>query len=114
MTRLRERHLPHRVTVTRLEGEGAEGTVWAAPVGDLPAYVEQKTRLVVDRRSTSQTFAQEVVSTTFIVMLQKDDIAPGTLVTAWAGTPRERTSAAIAVDYFDYKGTPGHIEVFAE
>lgn len=114
MARLRERHLPHRVIVTRLEGEGAEGPVWAAPVVDLPAYVEQKTRLVIDRRSTSQTFAQEVVSSTLIVMLPGAPIAPGTLVTVFGGTGYERTSAVIDSSLYDYVGTPNHIELRLE
>jgi len=69
MARLRKKHLPHHVTLTRVVGEGSEGETWSAPEPDVPAYVEQKTRLVVDRRSTSPTAGQQITSTTFVVLL---------------------------------------------
>lgn len=114
MARLRAKHLPHRVTLQALAGEGAEGDVWADPRPDRPAYVEQKTRLVVDRRATSPTFGQEVTSTTFVVLLLDDDCQPRTKVTVWPGTPRERTSEVITSEYFEYRGTPSHVELFLE
>jgi hypothetical protein len=114
MARLRQRHLPHRVTITDLEGEGAEGTIWGDPRKSRPAYVEQKSRLVVDRRSTSPTRGQEIISTTFVVLLTEDDTRPGAQVTVWKGTPRERTSTVIDSAYFDYKGAPSHVELYLE
>ena len=114
MVRLRAKHLPHRVNVQRLAGEGSEGTTYSPSEPSRPAYVEQKTRLVVDRRSTSATFNQEITSTTFVVMLTADDMPPGSLVTVWPGTPRERTSPVIDSALYDYPGTPGHVELFCE
>lgn len=115
MTRLREKHLPHRVTIQVLEGEGAEGDIWEDPPREnRPAYVEQKTRLVVDRRGGSPTVGQEVTSTTFVVLLNADDCQPRSRVTVWAGTPRERTSEVIDSAYFDYRGTPSHVELYLE
>ncbi|MDR6867528.1 hypothetical protein J2Y69_002132 [Microbacterium resistens] len=114
MTRLRKKHLPHRVTIQALEGEGAEGDIWGAPRADRPAYVEQKSRLVVDRRSTSPTVGQEVTSTTFVVLLLDDDCQPRSRVTVWGGTPRERTSEVLDSSYYEYRGTPSHVELALE
>lgn len=114
MARLRKKHLPHRVDIVRFAGDGPEGDVWADPVTDRPAYVEQKSRLVVDRRTTSPTSGQEVTSTTFVVVLLADDVNPRTKVTVWKGTPRERTSEVIDSAYFEYRGTPSHVELWLE
>lgn len=114
MVRLRAKHLPHRVRLVELLGEGAEGDIWADPREDRPAYVEQKTRLVVDRRSTSPTFGQQVTSTTFVVLLLDDDVLPRTKVTVWPGKRRERTSEVIDSAYFEYRGTPSHVELYLE
>lgn len=113
MTRLRERHLPHRVTIQILEGEGAEGETWST-VTDVPAYVEQKTRLVVDRRSPSPTSGQEITSSTLVILLLANDIHPRSRVTVWTGTSRARTSEVIDSSRFEYPGTPGHIELRLE
>jgi len=114
VARLRKKHLRHRVDIVRFGGDGAEGDIWADPVLARPAYVEQKSRLVVDRRSTSPTSGQEVTSTTFVVLLLDDDAQPRTKVTVWKGTPRERTSEVIDSAYFEYDGTPSHVELYLE
>lgn len=112
MVRLRTKHLPHRITLTPLDGEGPEGDLWGAPRPNRPAYVEQKTRLVIDRRPGSDTFGQEVQANAFIVVLLEDDAAPRTKVTVWTGTPRERESEVIDSQRFEYPGTPSHVELF--
>lgn len=114
MVRLRAKHLPHRVTIQPLEGEGAEGDIWGDARMNRPAYVEQKTRLVVDRRSNSPTKGQEITSTTFVVLLLADDCQPRSRVTVWVGTSRARTSEVIDSAYFDYRGTPSHVELYLE
>lgn len=114
MPRLQKRHLPHRVTITRLAGEGSEGPTYSDPDIAVPAYVEQKAKLVVDRRSVSETSGQEVTSSTFVVLLPGDDVPAGSMVTVWRGTSRERTSAVIASDYFNYPRTPSHVELRLE
>jgi hypothetical protein len=114
MARLRAKHLPHRVTIRPFEGDGAEGDIWGDARTDRPAYVEQKTRLRVDRRSTSPTSGQEITSTAFVVMLPDDDTAPRSRVTVWAGTPRARTAEVIDAAFFDYRGTPSHVELYLE
>lgn len=113
MTRLRKKHLPHRVAIQPLDGEGAEGEIWGTTRTDRPAYVEQKTRLVVDRRSNSPS-GQEVTSTTFVVLLLEDDAQPRSRVTVWSGASRARTSEVIDSAYFEYRGTPSHVELYLE
>lgn len=112
--RLRAKHLPHRVTITRFLGDGPEGDVWADEEPDVPAYVEQKARLKVDRRSTSPTSGQEITASTLIVLLTKDDVLPRSKVTVFPGTPRERTSEVVNSEFYDYPRTPSHVEVFTE
>ena len=112
MTRLSKRHLPHRIIVTRLAGEGAEGVEYATPVPDVPAYVEQKSKLVVDRRSSSPTVGQEITAATFVVLLTANDVLPASKVTVWAGTTREREAEVIDSSFFDYPRTPSHVEIW--
>ncbi len=112
--RLRKKHLPHRVSIERVSGETAESTTYSAPVMDRPAYVEQKSRLVVDRRSTSETAGQEITSTTFVVVLPEDDTLPGSYVTVFPGTLRHRRTQVIDSATFDYRGTPNHVELYLE
>lgn len=111
MARLRKSHLPHTVSIVRLTGEGSEGSTWADPVS-APAYVEQKSRLIVDRRSTSSTAGQEITSTAFVVLLVEDDTLPRSRVTVWAGTPREHEAEVINSALLDYKGAPTHVELY--
>lgn len=114
MPRLRKKHLPHLVTITRFLGDGPEGDVWADPEPGVPAYVEQKARLRVDRRSTSPTSGQEITASTFIVLLLEDDVLPRSRVTVWPGTPRERTSEVIDSEFYQYPRTPSHVEAYTE
>lgn len=110
MGRLKARHLPHRITIHRFAGEGAEGVEFT-DVEDVPAYVEQKTRLAVDRRPNSTTAGQEVTSTTTIVCLPDADSAPGSEVTVFPGTPRERRSQIVDSALGEYSArTPNHVE----
>ncbi|MFL2001438.1 hypothetical protein [Microbacterium sp. A1-JK] len=115
MPRLRRQHLPQTATVTPFEGDGAEGDVWGAPVAGIPCYAEQKTRLRVDRRSTSPTSGQEITSTATVVLLPEHDYPPRTKVTIFAGTPRERTSEVIdsALGMYNAR-TPNHVELYLE
>jgi hypothetical protein len=113
MPRLRKKHLPHRVTVTRLTGEGAEGQTWAEPDTDVPAYAEQKMKLITDRRSTSPTYGTQITAATFMVLLIDDDVLPASKITVFADTPREREAEVIESAFFDYnRHTPNHVEAW--
>lgn len=113
MVRLRAKHLPDRVTIQILVGEGAEGEIWETKT-DVPAYVEQKARLRVDRRTTSPTSGQEITSSTMVVLLLKDDVLPRSLITVYPGEARERTSEVVDSEFYRYPGTPSHVEAFTE
>lgn len=110
MAQLRRKHLPHLVDVKVLLGETSEGESWSDWIVDVPAYVEQKARLVVDRRSTSPTMGQEITSSTFVVVLHENDVAPRSQVKVWKGTTRERVSEVIDSSYFSYPKAPGHTQ----
>ena len=77
MARLMKRHLPHRISMRPLLGETAEGAVFGEWETGIPAVVQQKSKLVIDRRSTSETVGQQVTATTQIVILPDHDPAPG-------------------------------------
>ena len=115
MARLRKKHLPHRVSITHLTGEGAEGETWSEPDTDVPAYVEQKMKIVIDRRSTSESYAAQVTASTFIVLLTKDDVLPRSKITVFPGTPREREAEVITSGLFEYNAqTPNHVEAWCD
>ncbi len=114
MARLRKKHLPHRIDLEPLTGEGARGPVYGTKQEAVPAYVEQKSRTVVDRRTGSATFGQEIQSTTMVVLLVENDALPRTRVTVWRGLPRQRTSEVVDSALFDYRGTPSHVELYLE
>jgi hypothetical protein len=114
MPRLRARDLPHTVTIERFAGDGAEGSTWATAVSAVSAYVEQKSKLIVDRRTSSPTANQEIVASTFIVLLTADDVLPESYITVWAGTGRERRAQVVSSAYFDYRGAPSHVEVWTD
>lgn len=106
--------LRHRVTLAAFVDDGAEGDIYAGPVPDVPAYVEHRAHLVVDRRSTSLTFGQEITARTLVLVPLEHDIQPRGRVTVWAGTDRERTSEVIDSIRFDDADIPSHIEIHLE
>lgn len=115
MARLMKRHLPHRIDLRPVLGETAEGVVYGEWETDIPAVVQQKSKLVIDRRTTSETTGKQVTATTQIVILPTHDPAPGTEVKVWKGTPRERTSTVLdsALGHYNAR-TPNHVELYAE
>lgn len=111
--KLKSKHLPHRVKIERYKGEGSDGVVTDVAV-EVPAYVEQKSKLIIDRRSASNTYSTEILATTFIVLGTVNDVHPGDYITVWVGTARERRAEVIDSALFDYRGTPNHVEVWTE
>lgn len=114
MVRLRAKHLPHIVSIERFTGDGAEGSTWATADTGVPAYVEQKSKLIIDRRSSSPTVNTEVTASAFVVLLAADDVLPESYVTVWAGTARERRAQVISSAFFDYPRAPSHVEVWTD
>jgi len=113
MPRLRKKHLPHRVTITELLAEGAEGEKSGDPQSDVPAYVEAKAKLVTDRRSTSPTSGTQILALTKVFLLPGNDVVPRTKILVFPGTPREREAEVIDSAHFDYSSkTPNHTEAY--
>jgi hypothetical protein len=80
---------PHTVTVRPLTGSGGMGAVYGSPVADIPALVVEGAQLV---RSPS---GEEVVSQAQVSVHFDVEAPPGSEVTVWAGTAKERTSTVI-------------------
>lgn len=80
---------PHTVTITPLLGSGGMGPVWGTPVADIPALVVEGAQLVRDPGG-SEVVSQAQVSVHFDVVAP-----PGSEVTVWAGTGKERTATVI-------------------
>lgn len=81
---------PHTVTVEPLTGSGGMGDTWGPLVSDVPAMVEEGAALVRDDN------AQEVVSSARVHCSWDVDAPPGSRVTVWTGTPKERTADVIS------------------
>lgn len=80
---------PHTVIVRPLTGSGGMGPVYGSPVADIPALVVEGAQLVRDAGG-SEVVSQASVSVHFDVVAP-----PGSEVTVWAGTPKERTAVVI-------------------
>jgi len=80
---------PHTVTIKPLLGSGGLGPVWGAVVADVPALVVEGAQLV---RGAD---AQEVVSSAQVTVHFDVVAPPGSEVTVWAGTSKERTATVI-------------------
>lgn len=93
--------LPHTVTVRPLTGSGGLGRTYGDAV-TFSAMVQDGARMV--RNSA----AVEVVSSTQVHCDFSVNAPPGSLVTVWAGTGRERESEVIAIAGSDHPVIPGH------
>jgi len=80
---------PHTVTVRPLTGSGGMGPVYGSPVAGIPALVVEGAQLVRDPGG-SEVVSQAQVSLHFDVVAP-----PGSEVTVWAGTAKERTAVVI-------------------
>ena len=92
MAAIPTRLTPHTVTIRPLAGSGGLGPTWGATVTDVPALVVEGAELV---RGAD---AQEVVSSARVTVHFDVVAPPGSEVTVWAGTGKERTSVVIATD----------------
>lgn len=83
---------PHTVIVEPLMGSGGMGDTWGDPVEDVPAMVEEGATLVRDAN------AAEVVSSAKVHCAWEVIAPPGSRVTLWTGTSKERTAVVITTD----------------
>ena len=100
--------LPHKVTFRPYEGEGPRGPMYGSPVEIGHAYVEDKHKLV---RAGSDT---EVLSSTLVVVDPHWHVPDESLVTVWAGTPREREAKVILTSLYDHPRAPSNLEIRLE
>lgn len=102
--------MPHKVRVRSFDGHGSDGPVLSPQVGkpapEHRAYVEDKTRLVVDGSG------QQVTSTCAVWLDPEVRAAELSQVTVRPGNPRERTSRVVAVTTLDHPRTPSHQIVY--
>lgn len=80
---------PHTVTVVPLTGSGGMGDVFGPAVPDIPAMVEEGATLV------RNADAVEVVSSARVHCSWDVVAPPGSMVTLWSGTAKERTATVI-------------------
>jgi len=83
---------PHTVIVAPLTGSGGMGPVYGSAVPDVPAMVEEGATLVRDAS------AAEVVSSARVHCSWDVVAPPGSKVTLWSGTGKERTAVVITAD----------------
>jgi len=83
---------PHTVTVQPLTGSGGMGPVYGPAVEDIPAMVEEGATLVRDAS------AAEVASSARVHCAWDVVAPPGSKVTLWTGTAKERTAEVITAD----------------
>lgn len=80
---------PHTVIITPLTGSGGMGEIYGPPIPDVPAMVEESAVLV---RSPG---GAEVVSSARVHCSWDVAGPPGSKVTLWTGTAKERTAVVI-------------------
>lgn len=100
--RLPKRLTPHTVSVAAFLGEGARGSIWAAPVTVSNVYVEDVQEVVRDSQGA------EVVSRGKVFFNVADAPAEGSKVTTWAGATRESTATVFKVSVFDHPSAASH------
>lgn len=81
---------PHTVTIEPLTGSGGMGETFGPAVPDVPALVVEGATLV---RSAS---GAEVVSAAQVHCSWDVVAPPGSKVTIWTGTPKQRTARVIS------------------
>ncbi|MCA1195130.1 hypothetical protein [Saccharopolyspora sp. 6V] len=91
------------MTVEPYLGSGAYGDVFGDPV-DHRAYVEDSRRLVRDDTGA------EVVSETTVRTRPDVSAPPGSRITVWPTTARERVARVITNSLYDHPAAPSHCE----
>lgn len=91
---------PNKVTVAAFEGMGGDGEIYADPQPDVPAMVEEGATLV--RSATGEeTVSSARVHCAFAVVAP-----PGSKVTVWPDTAKERTGLVISLAGGDHPTLP--------
>jgi hypothetical protein len=94
---------PHTVTIRPLTGSGGLGDVFGTAVPNVPALVVEGAQLV---RATD---ASEVVSSARVTVHWDQVAPPGSQVTVWVGTGKERTSTVITTEGAPHPSLPSFL-----
>jgi hypothetical protein len=104
--------LEHRIDVQPLLEIPQPDSRHGALIPDVHALVVMKESLVVDQRVYSETRGAEVTSAAQLLVQPEDYIPPGSLVTIYKGTPRERTSEVIATAFLEHSIAPSQAQAW--
>lgn len=114
MTRIPNRYFPHTVTLQPIDPlPASSGTRYLEPRSGVIALVVDKIAEVVDGRDGSPTRGKLISASTHIVMQPESVVDPGSLVTVWAGTDRERTMTVVATGYYRHPVAPESAQLWA-
>ena len=99
--------LEHRVDVEPLlDVPQPGGSPFGAKLPDVHALVVDRAELVIDERVDSDTHGQEILAETHVLIQPEDYIVPGSRVTIWKGTPRERVLHVVKTAYARHSISP--------
>lgn len=104
--RIPARLVPHTITIKPYLGEGRDGPIHGPSQIWTRVYVEDKTAVLKGADGAEKT------SRGFIVTDPERDIPELSLVTVWAGTPREREAQVLATDFASMPRMPSNITAY--
>lgn len=104
--RIPARLLPHTITIKPYLGEGRNGSIYGPAEAWDRMYVEDKTAVLKTSGDSEKT------SRGFIVTDPERSIPELSLVTVWAGTPREREAQVLSTDFASMPRMPSNITAY--
>lgn len=104
--RIPARLLPHTITIKPCTGEGRNGPTYGPKQTWNRVYVEDKTAVLKGADGAEKT------SRGFIVTDPERAIPELSLVTVWAGTPREREAQVLSTDFASMPRMPSNITAY--
>lgn len=84
----------------------SSGSRFGTLEADVHAIVVDRAKLVIDQRVDSETHGAEVLAETHVLVQPENYITPGSLVTVWKGTARERKLEVVATAYARHSTAP--------
>lgn len=98
--------LEHRCIVQeRLDVPSSTGNRFADAV-ERECITVDRAKLVTDGRAESETRGQQILANTQVLLQPEHYAGPGSLITVWPGTPRERTLEVAATAYARHSVAP--------
>lgn len=107
MVRIPNMFLPHRIDIRAVNPVGtSQGASFQPVKPNVRAQVLDKVTMVVDQRSSSETFSQSIASSSTIVVQPEEYVEPGSEIVVWKGTPQERSMHVVAAGYYRHTIAP--------